>query len=75
MSWADDMDALDDKLLLQVPELEASDPKSVLLSTSNPHPNTTYVRPVMSDEGQGKPCQDGGANLEPSVSPPPGWRH
>ena len=40
MSWADDMDALDDELLLladYLPELEASNPEPVLPSTSNSH--------------------------------------
>ena len=70
MSWADEMDALD-KLLLQAdypPEPEASNPEPVLPSTTNPHPNTTDARPVLSDGGQGKPCQDGGTNLKPSIS-------
>ena len=74
LSWEDDMDALDDEILLQadyLPELEASDTEPVLPSTNNPHPNATDIRPMISDGGQGKPCQDGGANLEPSILPPP----
>ena len=53
------------------PELEASDPEPVLPSTNNSHFSTIDARPVISDGGQGKPCQDEGINLEPSISPTP----
>ena len=55
MSWGDDMDALHDELLLWADypqELEASDPKPVLPSTSNSHPNTMNAGSMMSDGGQ-----------------------
>ena len=56
MSWADEMDTLDEELLLQAdypPELEASGPEPVLPSITDSQPSATDARPVSSDGGRG----------------------